>query len=68
MYWRSYSPEIKRVLALKGSPIAVTYSMVPPRGQTVSAAQFARRCSMRALACPQASTRTAAIAPAERGI
>jgi uncharacterized protein (DUF169 family) len=30
--WRSYSSEIKRVLALKGSPIAVTYSMMPPWG------------------------------------
>jgi uncharacterized protein (DUF169 family) len=32
MDWRRYSPEIKRVLALKGSPIAVTYSMMPPAG------------------------------------
>jgi uncharacterized protein (DUF169 family) len=32
MYWRSCSREIKRALALKGSPIAVTYSMVPPAG------------------------------------
>lgn len=30
--WRSYSPEIKRVLALRGSPIAVSYSMVPATG------------------------------------
>ena len=42
MNWRSYSAEIKRVLALRGSPIAVSYSMIPPvgtNGQRRSACQ-----------------------------
>jgi uncharacterized protein (DUF169 family) len=30
--WRGYSTEIKRVLALTGSPIAVSYSMMSPAG------------------------------------
>jgi uncharacterized protein (DUF169 family) len=32
MDWKSYSPEIKRVLALQGSPVAVSYSMMPAAG------------------------------------
>ena len=32
MNWRGYSTEIKRALALTGSPIAVSYSMMSPAG------------------------------------